>query len=186
MVPYSLSLVSWFVQSSTLSHPFTTIPPAQLMPQVTWPKCFCQAHPLQGDPVQSSPVNIREQNRNWVPYFLVSHFSFLEGKRIKGGTTRSWLMPIWTYWLIAWSNYGPSIRRLSGHWPSTLIRHGVTLSASPAEVQTTAPLLTAIRARFTLCANPIPPSQVRLPEWEIYQPLVSFIRPKPGHLFSSS
>lgn len=72
---------------STITYfpsPCTPIPPAPLMRQVTWPKCFCQAHPLQGDPVQSDPVNIGEQNRNWVPYFPLSHFSFLEGKRIKG------------------------------------------------------------------------------------------------------
>lgn len=52
----------------------------------------------------------------------------------------------------------PSIRGLSGHWLSTLIRHAVTLSVAPTWVQSLAPLLTAIRALFTLLANPFPPS----------------------------
>lgn len=80
--------------------------PASLMCPVMWDflppsKCFCQAHPGQGDPARFDAVRRGKGSRaETESSIFLSSFSHL------GSALRSWLMPIWMYWLIAWSNYG--------------------------------------------------------------------------------
>lgn len=136
--------------------------PASLMCPVMWDflppsKCFCQAHPGQGDPARFDAVRREKGSRAETesPIFL-SPFSRLSRRRVQCVTL---LIDAHLDVLIdSLIKLQPSIRRLSGHWPSTLIRHAVTPSVASTRVQSTAPLPTAIRALFTLLANPFPPS----------------------------
>lgn len=77
----------------------------------------------------------------------------------------------------------PSIRRLSGHWPPTLIRHTATLSVASTRVQSAAPSRQPSEPFSHSSQTHFPPACS--PECEIYQQAVSVISPKPGHLFFS-
>lgn len=144
-------------------------------------KCFCQAYPGQGDPAQSDAVKWGKgsRTRNWVPYFPVSLAA--EGRiRVQHVTL---LIDAHLDVLIdSLIKLQPSIRRLSGHWPSTLICHAVTLSVTQTWVQSPPP--DSNPSPFHTPRKPISPLACP-PECEIYQQAVSVISPKPGHLFFS-
>ncbi len=141
-------------------------------------KCFCQAHPGQGDPARFDAVRRGKESRaeNRVLYFPVFFFSSRQRVTLLIDAHLDVLID-------SLIKLRPSIRRLSGHWPSTLIRHAVTPSAALIRVQSVAPSRQRSEPFSHSSQTHFPPACS--PECEIYQQAVSFISPKPGHLFFS-
>lgn len=171
-------------QISSTSAPTS---PASLMCPVMWDflplsKCFCQAHPGQGDPARFDAVKRGKGSRaETESSIFLSPFSRLSRRRVQRVTL---LIDAHLDVLIdSLIKLRPSIRKMSGHWPSTLIRHAVTPSVASTWVQSAAPSLQRSEPFSHSSQTHFPPACP--PECEIYQRPVSVISPKPGHLFFS-